>query len=600
MTTSNGELLLSKCVFEIGVFSAVANLLLLVPPLYLLQIYDRVLPASSLNTLIYLTLFSVAGLVVLGLLEIIRSLYANRIAVRLDVCLGSEAFLAAMNGPRAGLGDVQPLRDLAILRAFVASRALFFLFDLPFGPLFIILLYFVHPLLFAVTLVGAVIMIAIALLNQVATRRNSKEASDSLAATMNTAQTFARNFETLRALGMVSNAIEFWGSRFSQALSASDKAARNNAFYGGLSRTLRVLLQVAVLGAGAYLVLDEQMTAGMMFASSIISGRVLQPIDQIVGSWRQIAEAGQAWTRVAALSVQAADARPRNVELPSPSGTLTLDQVVYFLPNADPGGQPLIKRLSFTVNAGESVAIVGPSQAGKSTLARLIVGAIKPRSGVVRIDGADIRNWRSDELGSHLGYLSQDVELFPGTIGQNVARFAPDPIDQDIIQAAERAEVHQLVLGLPQGYATVIGPLGVRLSGGERQRIGLARAFYGSPRILVLDEPNANLDAEGEAALERAIINARSEQRTVVIITHRPSIAAKCDRILMLREGQIELYGSAQDVLQRLAQGHSKPAKQATVANPAIEPANTKGGGREHTAHSNLGENQGSFAINRT
>lgn len=582
MTTSSGGLLLSKSLFEIGVFSAVANLLLLVPPLYLLQIYDRVLPASSENTLTYLTLFSVAGLAILGVLEIIRSLYANRVAARLDVRLGSAAFLAAMNGPRAGFGDVQPLRDLATLRAFVASRALFFLFDLPFGPFFIVLLYFVHPLLFAITLVGAVVMVAIALLNQLVTRRSSREASDTLAATMNSAQTFARSFETVRALGMVSNIIEFWGNRFSQALNASDKVARNNAFYGGLSRTLRILLQLAVLGVGAFLVLAEQMTAGMMFASSIISGRVLQPIDQIVGSWRQIAEAGQAWTRVAALSAQNTDGRPRHVELPAPSGALTLDQVVYVLPNADPGGLPLIKRLSFSVNAGESVAIIGPSQAGKSTLARLIVGAIKPRSGVVRIDGADIHNWRPDDLGKHVGYLSQEVELFPGTIGQNIARFEVDPSDQEIIQAAERAEVHQLLLGLAQGYATVIGPMGVRLSGGERQRIGLARAFYRAPRVLVLDEPNANLDAEGEAALERAIINARSEQRTVVIITHRPSIAAKCDRILMLREGQIELYGPAQDVLQRLAQGQNKPVTQAPAA-----PTNNDGA-REHAARSRL------------
>lgn len=588
MTTSNGGLLLSKSLFEIGVFSAVANLLLLVPPLYLLQVYDRVLPASSENTLIYLTLFSVAGLAILGVLEIIRSLYANRVAARFDVRLGSAAFLAAMNGPRAGFGDVQPLRDLATLRAFVASRALFFLFDLPFGPFFIVLLYFVHPLLFAITLVGAVVMVAIALLNQLVTRRSSREASDTLAATMNSAQTFARSFETVRALGMVSNIIEFWGSRFSQALNASDKIARSNAFYGGLSRTLRILLQLAVLGVGAYLVLVEQMTAGMIFASSIISGRVLQPIDQIVGSWRQIAEAGQAWTRVAALTAHHTDAKPGDVELPAPLGALTLDQVVYFLPTADPGGLPLIKRLSFAVNAGESVAIIGPSQAGKSTLARLIVGAIKPRSGVVRIDGADIHNWRSDDLGKHVGYLSQEVELFPGTIGQNIARFEADPSDQEIIQAAERAEVHQLLLGLVQGYATVIGPMGVRLSGGERQRIGLARAFYGSPRILVLDEPNANLDAEGEAALERAIINARSEQRTVVIITHRPSIAAKCDRILMLREGQIELYGPAQDVLQRLAQGQNKPVTQAPAATSPIASTNDGDGACEHAARSRL------------
>ncbi|MER8581878.1 type I secretion system permease/ATPase [Mesorhizobium sp. M1423] len=578
MSTSSGSLPLSKSLFEIGMFSAAVNVLLLVPPLYLLQIYDRVLPSSSMNTLVYLSLFSITGLAVLGILEIVRSLYANRLAARFDARMGSAAFLAAMNGPGAGLGDVQPLRDLATIRTFVASRLLFFLFDLPFGLLFLVLLYFVHPLLFAITLIGVVTMLIIALLNQAATSRSGREAGDTLAATMNAAQTFARNFETVRALGMVSSIIEFWGDRFAQSLGASDKVARNNAFYGGLSRTIRILLQLAALAVGAYLVLADEMTAGMMFAASIISARVLQPIDQIVGSWRQIAETGQACKRVIALQNQVSGEWPVDVNLPAPVGALTLDQVVYFLPNTDPGGLPLIKRLSFSVDAGECVAIIGPSQAGKSTLARLLVGAIKPRSGVVRIDGADIQNWRPDQLGKHLGYLSQEVELFPGTVGQNISRFEADPFDQEIIAAAERAQVHQLVLGLPGGYATVIGPMGVRLSGGERQRIGLARAFFGGPRILVLDEPNANLDSEGEAALERAILDARSDKRTVLLITHRPSLAAKCDRILMLRDGQIELYGPAQDVLHRLAQGQNKLMTQSAAANSPVGTANESRG----------------------
>ncbi len=570
MTASIGRTFLSKSLIEIGIFSTIANVLLLISPLYLLQVYDRVLPSSSMYTLVYLTLFAVGVLAVLGILELVRSLYANRFAARFDVQLGSAAFIAAMNGSRAGLGDVQPLRDLATIRSFIASRALFFLFDLPFGPFFILLLYFVHPLLFAITLAGAVVMVAVALLNQAATSRSGREAGDTLAATMNFAQTFARNFETVRALGMVSSIVEFWGGRFSDSLRASDRVAKSNAFYGGLSRTIRMVLQLAVLGVGAYLVLLEEMTAGMIFAASIISGRALQPLDQIVGSWRQVIDASQAWKRISALAKLDSIEKPVSVELPAPKGVLALEQVVYFLPNADPGAPPLIKRVSFAADAGEIVAIIGPSQAGKSTLARLIVGAIKPRSGVVRIDGADIQSWESDQIGRHMGYLSQEVELFPGTISQNIARFEADPSDEKIIAAAQRAQVHKLILGLANGYATVIGPMGVRLSGGERQRIGLARAFYGDPKILVLDEPNANLDAEGEAALEQAIITARLEKRTVLIITHRPSIAAKCDRVLMLRDGQIELYGPAQDVLQRLAQGQTKPAQQPAATNEPV------------------------------
>ena len=543
---------LSRILVEMGLFSAAMNILLLVLPLYMLQVYDRVLPANSLHTLLYLTLMAVAALLCFAVLDIMRGEYASRLAARLDVAFGAPSFLASMNGPRAGLGDVQGLRDLATLRGFIASRALFFLFDLPFGPLFVAIMFFIHPLLFLVTVVGAVAMVALAVLNQVSSSRYSVEAAEHLSASMNAAQSFARNFETVRALGMVTNAMEFWGDRFSDSAHAADRLARINAYYGGVSRATRSVLQVAILGVGAYLVLNDAMTAGMIFASSMISARALQPLDQIVGNWRQIVEARLAWKRISGI-VSTAERRDA-VALPAPRGTLTADQVIYYMPDAAEGALPLIKRLSFAVEAGETVAIVGPSQAGKSTLARLIVGAIQPRSGVIRVDGGDIRNWDSELLGRYTGYLPQDVELFPGTIGQNIARFEHNAPDEKIIEAAERAQVHEMVLAQKDGYSTVIGPTGVRLSGGERQRIGLARAFYGDPRLVVLDEPNANLDTQGEAALERAILQARSRGTTVLIITHRPTIAAKCDRILMLRDGQVELYGSAKDVLDRLAQ----------------------------------------------
>lgn len=546
-----------------GLFSAVMNTLVLILPLYMLQVYDRVLPAANLDTLTYLTLLALSSLLLFGVLEVVRGVYASRLAARLDVSLGTSSFLAAMGGPRAGLGDVQALRDLATLRGFIASRTIFFLFDLPFGPIFVGLLYFIHPLLFLVTVVGAVLMVSIAVLNQVASSRPSKEAAESLGAAMNSAQAFARNFETVRALGMVSNAIEFWGSRFAGSLHASDGLARTNAFYGGVSRTTRSVLQIAILGVGAYLVLHNEITAGMIFASSMISARALQPLDQIIGSWRQVIDANLAWKRLSAVQ-----SRPRpkeNVALPTPEGALSADQIVYYLPGSADSSLPLIKRLTFEVAAGETVAIVGPSQAGKSTLARLIVGAIEPRSGVVRIDGGDIRNWDPEELGRHIGYLPQDVELFPGTIGQNIARFEPDALDEKLIQAAQRAQVHELILGQRDGYSTVIGPTGVRLSGGERQRIGLARAFYGDPKVLVLDEPNANLDSDGEAALERAILQARARKTTVLVITHRPSLAAKCDRILMLRNGQVEIYGLTKDVLDRLAERRGQAATAAAT-----------------------------------
>ncbi|TPK31095.1 type I secretion system permease/ATPase [Mesorhizobium sp. B2-5-4] len=563
MPSSTNRRVLSRSVVEMGLFSAAMNTLVLILPLYMLQVYDRVLPAANLDTLAYLTLLALSSLLLFGVLEVVRSVYASQLAARLDVSLGASSFLAAMSGPRAGLGDVQALRDLATLRGFIASRTIFFLFDLPFGPIFVGLLYFVHPLLFLVTVIGAVLMVAIAVLNQIASSRPSKEAADNLSASMNSAQAFARNFETVRALGMVSNAIEFWGIRFSDSLHASDGLARINAFYGGVSRTTRSVLQIAILGVGAYLVLHNEMTAGMIFASSMISARALQPLDQIVGSWRQITDANLAWKR---LSVsQSGPDKQENPALPSPDGVLSADQIVYHLPGSADGAMPLIKRVTFEVPAGQTVAIVGPSQAGKSTLARLIVGAIQPRSGAIRLDGGDIRNWDPEELGRHIGYLPQDVELFPGTIAQNIARFEPDASDEKLVQAARKAQVHELIMGQRNGYSTVIGPAGVRLSGGERQRIGLARAFYGDPKILVLDEPNANLDSDGEAALERAIIQARSRKTTVLVITHRPSLASKCDRILMLLNGQVEIYGLTKDVLDELAQRRARAAAAATA-----------------------------------
>lgn len=573
MPNYSNRTVLSRSVVEMGLFSAVMNTLVLILPLYMLQVYDRVLPAANLDTLTYLTLLALSSLLLFGVLEVVRGIYASRLAARLDVAFGASSFLAAMSGPRAGLGDVQALRDLATLRGFIASRTIFFLFDLPFGPIFVGLLYFIHPLLFLVTVIGAVLMVSIAVLNQVASSRPGNEAAENLSASMNSAQAFARNFETVRALGMVSNAIEFWGARFSGSLHASDGLARINAFYGGVSRTTRSVLQIAILGVGAYLVLHNEMTAGMIFASSMISARALQPLDQIVGSWRQITDANLAWKRLSASRSE--PDKQESIALPVPEGALSADQIVYHLPGSADGALPLIKRVTFEVPAGETVAIVGPSQAGKSTLARLIVGAIQPRSGAIRIDGGDIRNWDPEQLGRHMGYLPQDVELFPGTIAQNIARFEPDAPDEKLVRAAQQAQVHELILGQRNGYSTVIGPAGVRLSGGERQRIGLARAFYGDPKILVLDEPNANLDTYGEAALERAIIQARSRKTTVLVITHRPSLAAKCDRILMLRNGQVEIDGSTKAVLDKLAERQGQatsPAASQSRDNEGVVP----------------------------
>lgn len=545
------KLSLSHAIVEIGIFSTIINLLLLVMPLYMLQVYDRVIPSSSENTLFYISVIAVFALLILGILEAVRALYANRLAARLDVKLGPRLFAVAMNSPRAAIGDVQPLRDLATIRSFIGSRVIFFLFDLPYGPVFIVLLYFVHPVLFLIAVAGALVMIALAVLNQKMARASGKEAAKSLSAALNTAQAFARNAESVRTLGMMSGAVSHWGAQFQRSLEASDRSVTINAKFGSISRGVRLLLQIAMYGVGAYLTLEGQMTAGMIFAASMVSARALQPLDQIVGSWNQISETYAAWKRISGSLRTLERSGWERTDLPAPNGDVSAENLVYVLPDAQKGELPLIKGVNFTIAPGTTLAVIGPSQAGKSTLARLIVGAIEPTSGFVRLDGADLKTWDREKLGAHIGYLSQEAELFPGTIAQNIARFDPSATSEEIVAAAKRAEVHQLILGQPDGYDTMIGPLGVRLSGGERQRIGLARAFYRDPKLVVLDEPNANLDTEGEAALAEVVRQAKARLTTVIVVTHRPSLAAECDSVLMLRAGQIEHFGPSTEVLRR-------------------------------------------------
>lgn len=554
-----------RAIVEIGVFSFLVNALMLVMPLYMLQVYDRVLPSSSLETLLFLSIIAAFALGLLAVLEFVRAVYANRIAARLDVSKSRDAMMAAMDSPRAPLGDIQTLRDLSSVRSFIASRSAFALFDLPFSPLFIGLLYFIHPVLFALTLGGAVILAGVAYANQLASAEAVRRSSTNNIAAMMTAQSFVRNAETLRAMGMMGNAIAAWGRQHAPSLAASDDVTRINALFAGFSRFLRLGLQIAILGTGGLLVLRGEMTAGMIFASSIISGRGLQPIDQVIGGWRQFVEVRAAWQRfVKATEGRKAD-KPRT-ELPSPDGRIDAEGLVYFAPNAGPESKPVIKRLTFKVPAGAIVGVIGPSGAGKSTLARLLVGAIQPRAGTVRMDGADIRNWDPEILGRHVGYLPQDVELLPGTIRENVARFSPDSTDEMVVAAALRAHVHDLIQELPEGYDTVIGPQGLILSGGQRQRVGLARAFYGQPRFLVLDEPNANLDSDGDRALELALDEAREAGTTVFIVTQRRSIVDKLDALMMLRDGEIEDYGPRDEVLARQKK---KIAEEAARRNRA-------------------------------
>lgn len=562
------KMIMRRALIDIGVYSLMINLLLLVMPLYLLQVYDRVLPSASMETLVFLSLIAVGALVFLGLMEIVRSLYAQRVALSFDRNVGSTVFASLFDPKRAAAGDIQPLRDLATIRNFIGSKGLTTLFDLPFAPLFVVLLFFIHPVLFWITLAGAAVMLLIMFANQTAAAGSGLKAAEQSAAANLAAQAFARNVDSLRAMGMLSNATEFWGGRFAESLRSQGQAASVNATFSGVSRATRMMLQLAILGVGALLVLRGEMTAGMIFASSIISGRALQPLDQLIGGWRQTVDARQAWHRLKNVTEHRPDSASRKIELPTPKGAVTARNLVFAAPGAVPGADPILKRISFAIEAGEAVALIGPSRAGKTTLARLLVGAAAPTGGTVKIDGADLMTWDEEQLGRHIGYLAQDVQLFPGTIADNISRFAINPDDAEIIAAAQRAHAHELILAQRAGYQTEVGPAGAMLSGGERQRIGLARAFYGAPTILVLDEPNANLDSDGEEALGKALEEARNVSTTIIVITHRMPIAARCDRVMVLREGMIEAFGPSGEVLRNVASNRNTPAAPSQPTKP--------------------------------
>jgi PrtD family type I secretion system ABC transporter len=560
---------LRRSLVEIGIFSIVLNLLVLVQPVYMLQVYDRVLASANTNTLYFLTLIAVAALALMGIIEIVRQNYANRMAARLEPLLGPQALMVASNSTNAAVGDTQPLRDLASLRAFLSSKLLFALYDVPFAPFFLFILYLIHPGIFYLTIAGVVILSLVAWLNQSATTASAKIANEKAIAAMITAQAFVRSTETVRAMGMGNNAMERWGNSQADSMKALDHVNGVNSFYGGVSRALRIFLQIATLGLGAYYVLQGEMTAGMIFASSLIAGKALQPFDQIIGGWRQIVDANTTWKRLKVGLTALQDRSKQVTDLPAPKGDIQAESLVYVAPNASRGGDPLIKRISFRIPAGDIVGIVGPSGAGKSTLARLLVGAIEPSMGTIRIDGAEMKHWDRQKLGRHIGYLAQDADMLPGTIAENIGRFSPDAKSEDIVSAARKANVHELILGLPSGYDTLLGPNGLTLSGGQRQRIGLARAFYGNPRFMVLDEPNANLDADGDMALDKAMVEAKKDGATVVIVTQRKAVAERVDRLMILRDGAIEDYGPKAAVVENQNKKMQEMQKRAGMSVPA-------------------------------
>jgi len=570
---------------SVGFFSMFVNLLMLVPPMYMLQVYDRVLTTQSFETLLMLTLVVVFLFLVMGGLELVRSRMLVRVGNRLDTTINARLYGAMFRRSVVSQGrqSAQPLNDLTNVRQFLTGNGLFAFFDAPWVPVYLGVLFLFHPWLGIFATCAGIILLALAIANEKATKGLLAEANSEHIKAQDLANSNLRNAEVLHAMGMLPGIMGRWAEKHHHFLAKQSQASDRAGALTNASKILRLLFQSMILGLGAFLVLRAEMTPGMMIAGSIIMGRALAPIDQMIGGWKGFIGARGAYDRLNELLTQI-PAEQRRMSLPRPRGEFAVETVAA----APPGVRmATIRGINFAVPAGEHVGIIGPSAAGKSTLARVLLGIWPAQVGAVRLDGADITQWNRDELGPHIGYLPQDIELFDGTISENIARFGEVNAEK-VVKAAQKAGVHEMILDLPNGYDTYISSTSGALSGGQRQRIGLARALYGDPVLVVLDEPNSNLDEAGERALSAAIQQLKAEGVTLFVISHRTSVLKNMDKLLVMKEGQVSMFGPRDQVLAQFAK---KPQRQVNQASNARLAA-VQGGRPEGPADSGHSEEQ--------
>ena len=554
-----------------GFFSMFINMLMLLPAIYMLQVYDRVLGSNSESTLLMLTLLALFLFIVMGGLEWVRGQILIVASMRLDHLLGEPLFDALFARTLASGGrstGVQPLSDLLNLRQFLTGPGLLAFFDAPWMPLYIAVLFAFHWLIGLVAVISALILLGLAVWNELATQPDLKEANGHAVEAANQTQRNLRNAEAIEAMGMLPRLRTRWHERQAQQLALQSRASRRGGLISSSSKVFRQAMQSFVLGLGAYLAIRREISPGAIIAGSILMGRALAPLDQLIGSWRGFLSAREAYARVGDLL----DVLPPKVApmaLPAPKGEISIEKLSVVPPGS---AVAVLKNLTVHIPAGNTIAIIGPSGAGKTTLARALLGIMKPTAGSVRIDGAELDQWDREALGHHIGYLPQDVELLDGTVGENISRFGGvDP--ERIVAAAQAAGVHNLILRLSDGYDTVLS--GNTLSAGQRQRVGLARALYGNPQIVLLDEPNSNLDQEGDNALAKALAGMKQAGRTVLLITHRNNLLSLADRILLLVDGEAGLYDERDKVLASLQQAAARAPSavaapgQLLVAPPA-------------------------------
>jgi PrtD family type I secretion system ABC transporter len=546
--------------------SFVLNIALLMPAIYMMQVFDRVFTSNSVETLLMLGLITLLFLALGSFVDTVRARALAWAGRSLDRKLAPAAIRSSLQDAAGGAGkaDTDALRDIAQLRMFLSGPGVLALFDAPWATLYLAIITLMHPLLGLTATLGALVLVALGVLTDRLTRESAGESLRASRMSTRTAEKLARNAEAIVGMGMTTDAIARWREHHEQSLLAQESHGRASSILASLARTLRQVLQVVMLGVGAWLVIDMQASSGVMIAATILLSRALQPVEHLIGGWRALIDARGAWER---LGDRSADLPSQaNVALPAPTGRIEVERLFYAFSASRP---PLLKNVNFVLAPGDSLGVIGPSASGKTTLVRLLLGLARPQTGCVSLDGFDTSRWDREALGKHIGYLPQGVELFSGTVGENIARLGattgPEASER-IVRAARLALAHEMILKLPDGYETQIGDGGAILSGGQRQRIALARALYGEPRLLVLDEPNANLDTVGEAALLAALAELKARGVTVIMVTHSTALMAALDKLALLKGGTLEMFGPSAAVLARLRSPNG--ASQRVVAFP--------------------------------
>ncbi len=534
----------------IAAFSFGINLLALAAPIYMMQLYDRVVSGRSFDTLVMLTLAFTLAMIALAVLDGLRGQVLARLGLWLDdrlaprvIDAGLRATLVSAGGARAG----EAVRDLGTLRGFLSGPATVPLMDSPWAPLYLLLLFLLHPVLGVIGLISGAVLFGLALANETLTKRPLQQANMAAAKSMRALDAAFRNAEVVEAMGMREGVIALWQREGGPGRAAQQTAGRRAAVVQALSKFTRLFVQSAIMGAGAWLVIENRASPSVLFGASFLIARALAPVENAIATWRSVISARLAYRRLESL-FQHFPVAEKGMELPTPQGHLLVERLFFVPPGSD---TPTLRGVSFSLMPGEVLGLIGPSAAGKTTLARCITGAWRAAGGNVRLDGADISVWHAADGGRHIGYLPQDVELFSGRVRDNIARLGhADP--KSVIEAAKLAGLHTMIMQLPRGYDTDIGEGGVKLSGGQRQRIGLARALFGKPSLIVLDEPNSSLDSEGEAALIEAIAQAKARGAAVIVIAHRRSILEQADKILVMQDGTVAAFGARAEVMAKL------------------------------------------------